>query len=411
MARTRIWLALSILGTAIGLSLLWEAELDLKPADAAPGAALYWPPIFLASPISGLNQPVHIANAGDGSGRLFIVERPGRIRIVENGILQPVPFLDITGRVRSAHSEQGLLSVAFPPGYAASGHFYVDYTDLMSNTVVSRFSLTSDPNVADPASEQIVLQVTQPFANHNGGQLAFGPGDGHLYVGMGDGGNGGDPFGNAQSPASLLGKLLRIDVESGSPLTYTIPATNPFTQTVGYRDEIWALGLRNPWRFSFDRATADLYIGDVGQGLYEEVDYQPASSPGGQNYGWNIMEGFHCYNASTCDRTGLTAPVVEYSHVPNNCSVTGGLVYRGAAYPQLDGVYVYADYCSGRIWGLQNSGGTWSSALLLDTAFRITTFGEDEAGNGWVSRYAGAPDGAIYRIVRGFRTYLPIVTK
>jgi glucose/arabinose dehydrogenase len=411
MTRTRIWLAILIFGTALGLSVLLGTLLPHQPQAADAQAPIFWPRIALASPISGFNQPVHIAHAGDGSGRLFVVERPGRIRIVKNGVLQPVPFLDITGRVRSVSGEQGLLSISFPPDFATKGHFYVDYTDLLSNTAVARFALTADPDVADPASEQIVLTIAQPYANHNGGQLAFGPNDGYLYIGMGDGGSGGDPLGNAQNPASLLGKLLRIDVETGDPLTYTVPATNPFTQTVGYRAEIWALGLRNPWRFSFDRLTGDLYIGDVGQGLYEEVDYQPASSPGGENYGWNIMEGLHCYNASTCDSTGLTLPVVEYGHTAGNCSITGGMAYRGTAHPDLAGIYFYADFCSGQIWGLKNDGLIWWNAALHDAPFRITTFGEDEAGNLWVSQYASSPDGTIYEVIQAWSAYLPIVHK
>jgi glucose/arabinose dehydrogenase len=411
MARKRIWLLISVCCAAVGLSLLFVGVLPTPSATANAPVATSWPRIALTSSISGLNQPVHITHAGDGSGRLFVVERPGRIRIIKNGVLLPAPFLDITGRVRSVGGEQGLLSVAFPPDYASRGHFYVDYTDLMSNTVVARFNRTTDPDVADPSSEQIVLTVTQPYQNHNGGQLAFGPNDGNLYIGMGDGGSGGDPQGNAQNPAVLLGKLLRIDVETGNPITYTIPATNPYTQTAGYRGEIWALGLRNPWRFSFDQQTGDLYIGDVGQNLYEEVDYQPASSPGGENYGWNIMEGFHCYNASTCDPTGLTLPVVEYQHLQGNCSVTGGMVYRGAAYPDLAGIYFYGDYCSGRVWGLARDAMAWQNALLYDAPFRITTFGEDETGNLWVARYAVSPDGAISRLIEIWPSYLPIIYK
>ncbi len=272
--------------------------------------------------------------------------------------------------------------------------------------------LTRDPNVADPGSEEMVLTVDQPYPNHNGGQLAFGPNDGYLYVGMGDGGSGGDPDDNAQNPDVLLGKLLRLDVESGDPLTYTIPATNPYTQTAGYRPEIWALGLRNPWRLSFDPATGDLYIGDVGQNEWEEVDYQPATSPGGENYGWDIMEGTHCYEAATCDTTGLTLPVAEYEHVDEgdqrDCSVTGGHVYRGPHSLLLQGLYFYADYCSGKIWGLRHDGSSWQTALLLDTDFRITTFGQDEAGSVWVARYNPAPNGAIYRITQPWQAYLPL---
>ena len=410
MSRITMRTAALVVCIVLGISLVLGVKLFSRPLVANGQGSATWPRVTLVGPISGLDQPLDVVHTGDGSGRLFVVERPGRIRIIRDGQLLPTPFLDITGRVLSASTEQGLLSVAFPQDYASQGHFYVDYTDLLGDTVIARYAVTADPNVADPNSEQIVLTVDQPYANHNGGQLAFGPNDGYLYIGMGDGGGGGDPNNNAQNPASLLGKLLRIDVETGSPLTYTVPATNPFTQTVSYRPEIWALGLRNPWRFSFDRQTGDLYIGDVGQNLYEEVDFQPASSPGGENYGWNIMEGLHCYGASSCNGAGLTLPILEYPHAQGDCSVTGGAVYRGSAYPMMNGMYVYADFCTGRIWGLRNDGSTWQSTLLLDTPFQITSFGEDEIGNVWLTRYAGAPDGAIYRLAQP-SVYLPVVVK
>ena len=399
----------------LGLGLLWSTGVPSDPVHAETVESILWPHIYLTDPITGLDWPVYITHAGDGSGRIFVVEKVGRIRIVEGGVLLPTPFLDISDRVGSAVSEQGLLSVAFPPDYATKSHFYVDYTDLTGNTVVSRFQVTADPNVADVVSEEIVLTVDQPYENHNGGQLAFGPNDGHLYVGLGDGGSAGDPLDNAQNPAVLLGKLLRLDVESGDPLTYTVPATNPYTQTAGYRPEIWALGLRNPWRFSFDPSNGDLYIGDVGQGQYEEVDVQPASSPGGENYGWNIMEGLHCYNAATCDTTGPTLPVVEYPHQQQgnqrDCSVTGGFVYRGVAFPALYGLYFYGDYCSGKIWGLAHDGTTWQDQLLLDTQFNISSFGQDASDNVWVAEYAASPTGAIHRIAAPKLLYLPVVLK
>jgi glucose/arabinose dehydrogenase len=362
------------------------------------GPATVWPRIALMPLVSGVSQPVHVTHAGDGSGRIFVVEQGGRIRIIRNGVLEATPFLNITGRV-SCCGERGLLSVAFPPGYAAKGHFYINYTDKAGNTVVARYRLTTNPDVADPGSEQIVLTVPQPYANHNGGQLAFGPNDGYLYIGMGDGGSGGDPENRAQNPAELLGKLLRINVEAGNPNTYTIPASNPFTQTAGYRPEIWALGLRNPWRFAFDRLTHDLYIADVGQDAYEEVDFQPAASTGGENYGWRIMEGLHCYNAATCNTGGLTLPVAEYEHGTNDsvgCSITGGMVYRESRFPHMQGVYFYGDYCHGKIWGLRRAGAVWETALLQTIGFNITTFGEDEAGDLYVADYGG---GVIYRIV------------
>lgn len=397
-------IALGVIGGALLLNLAGPP----KRTTAIPlQVSADWPRIYLTMVSEGLSRPAHVANAGDGSGRLFVVEQAGRIRIIENGVLLSTPFLDIVSRV-SCCGERGLLSVAFPPGYASKEHFYVNYTDNSGDTVVARYELTADPDVADPDSEQMLLTVDQPYGNHNGGQLAFGP-DGYLYIGMGDGGSGGDPGNHAQNPGSLLGKILRIDTESGGdPTTYAIPSTNPYTQTVGYRDEIWALGLRNPWRFSFDGQTGDLYIGDVGQSSYEEVDYQPASSPGGENYGWNIMEGLHCYDAPSCDTSGLTLPIAEYGH-SEGCSVTGGMVYRGSDHPLLDGVYFYADYCTGPIWGLRRDGEDWQNALLYDADFRIASFGEDEAGELYITDYS---NGAIYRITSLDRlAYLPLAMR
>jgi glucose/arabinose dehydrogenase len=353
-----------------------------------------------------------VTHAGDGSGRIFVVEQRGRVRIIMNGVLRAEPFLDISDRV-SCCGERGLLSIAFPPGYATSGRFYVNYTNKAGDTVVARYRVTADPGVADPGSEEVVLSVEQPYANHNGGQLAFGPNDRYLYIGMGDGGNAGDPQNRAQNPASLLGKMLRLEVESGDPLTYSVPATNPFLATPGYRGEIWALGLRNPWRFSFDAATGDLYIGDVGQNQYEEIDYQPAASSGGENYGWRIMEGNHCFDPVDCDPSGLTLPVAEYLHPPSACaSVTGGTVYRGSAYPGLIGLYFYGDYCDGRIWALWKDGATWQNHLLYDAPFSISSFGSDQAGNLWLTQYAPGSQGAIHQVVEApFVLYLPLLLK
>jgi glucose/arabinose dehydrogenase len=387
-------------------------------------AAATWPTLTLTQVVSGLSQPTSITHAGDNSNRVFVTERTGRIRIVTSGALLPTPFLDIgaTGanRVRSSGSEQGLLSVAFPPGYGTSkNHFYVFYTDVNGNLVVARYGLTANPDVADPSSEQIVLMINHPtYENHNGGQLVFGPRDGYLYIGTGDGGGGGDPFDNAQNPGVLLGKLLRIDVEgtstpstgpypvylplvlkNGTPtnsMNYAIPPTNPYTRTAGYRGEIWALGLRNPWRFSFDRQTHDLYIADVGQGTREEVDFQLASSPGGENYGWNILEGTLCYkpSAGCIQPARYAAPVTEYDH-SLGCSITGGYVYRGPGNLAMQGIYFFGDFCSGRIWGLNQSGGNWSSSILTTAPFGMSAFGEDQAGNLYVANYYG---GSIYQI-------------
>jgi len=356
------------------------------------------PDISLVLTAGGFTQPTGIAHAGDGSGRLFIVEQGGLVKIIKHGTVIATPFLNISSLLKSSAGEQGLLGIAFPRGYGpGKNHLYTNYTGTqgIGDTVIARFQTTVDPDVADPASGQTLLTVVQPFTNHNGGQLAFGP-DGYLYIGMGDGGSGGDPFNNAQNPLSLLGKLLRIDVESQSG-AYSIPSSNPFAGNSAYRPEIWAMGLRNPWRFSFDRGTGDLFIADVGQNLYEEVNVQSGTSGGGENYGWNIMEGLHCYNTVTCGRAGLTLPVAEYEHsLLGDCSITGGFVYRGGEFPVLQGVYLYGDYCSGRIWGLRRSGGVWESKLLLDSSLNISTFGEDEAGNIFVADHGG---GNIYKII------------
>ena len=377
-----------------------------------------WPTIDTQLVAGGFENPVHITHAGDGSGRLFIVEQPGRIKILLEGSPQST-LLDITDRVRSTGNEEGLLSLAFPPGYGPSSpFFYVYYTQLDGNNVISRFSTSADPGLADPASEEKILVLQHPtFTNHNGGQIDFGP-DGYLYIATGDGGGGGDPQGNAQNPASLLGKLLRIDVRKGenppvngdfkiylpllfhagsaAPLSYSIPVDNPFVETPGFRNEIWALGLRNPWRFSFDRLTGDLYIGDVGQNTTEEINFQPASSTGGENYGWNIMEGDRCYEVNTCDQNGLVLPVFTYRTNIDGQAVTGGFVYRGTGYPGLQGIYFLGDWASGRIWGLQKTGGTWENSELLDTTMAISTFGEDEGGELYL---ADRQNGNIYQVV------------
>ena len=335
--------------------------------------------------MSGLDDPVGIANAGDGSGRLFVLEKPGVVRIVKNGKLVTVPFLDIRDRVRSYGSEQGLLGIVFDPDYKTNGFFYLDYINLNGNTVVARFMVSSNPDEADLGSEKKILSINQPYSNHNGGQLAFGP-DGYLYIGAGDGGSEGDPRNNGQNLNTLLGKILRIDVHSGDP--YAVPASNPFANGGGLI-QIWAYGLRNPWRFSFDRLNGDLYIGDVGQNSWEEIDFLPAGSPGGTNFGWNIMEGFHPYQGSAPAGAVLTPPVVEYGH-DMGCSVTGGVVYRGERLPAWKGVYLFGDYCSGNVWGLlRDAQGNWQSRLLFETSARITSFGENEAGEVLMTDYGG----------------------
>ena len=288
----------------------------------------------LVKVVDGFNQPIYVTHGDDGSGRLFIVEQVGAVWILDNGILLTQPFLDIGGKISSG-GEQGLLGLAFDPNYKSNGHFFVHYSDPGGDTVLARYSVSADPNKADPTSETVILQQNQPFGNHNGGSLAFGP-DGYLYLGLGDGGSGGDPLGSGQNTSTLLGKLLRLDV---SALPYTIPDDNPFANGGGL-PEIWAYGLRNPWRFSFDRLSGDLYIGDVGQNAWEEIDYQPAGSKGGENYGWNAMEADHCFRSFNCNSSSFVAPVAEYDHKKGDCSVTGGYVYRGGQASGLNGVYI-----------------------------------------------------------------------
>ena len=376
-----------------------------------------FPSIQLQLVASGFASPVTVTNAADGTGRLFIVQQPGQIRVFINGSVLPTPFLDIHELV-SCCGEQGLLGLAFHPDYASNGFFYVYYTDVNGDTVVARYTVSAkDPNVADPDSAQTVLTQDQPFSNHNGGQLAFGP-DGYLYIGLGDGGSGGDPQENGQNLGTWLGKILRVDVNGddfpGDPnRNYAVPLDNPFVGNPNALDEIWAYGVRNPWRCTFDRITGDFFIADVGQNSWEEINFQPAASTGGENYGWDVLEGMHCFEdkpQGSCNQFlngGSTLPVLEYSH-SLGCSVTGGYRYRGQLYPQLSGIYFYADYCSGRIWGaIRQENGTWISQQLLQTSLNITTFGEDEAGELYL---ADQPGGTLYRIVGDGPTPTPTPT-
>ncbi len=356
-----------------------------------------WPGISLAPRLASLQAPVVVTHAGDGSGRLFVVEQAGVIKIAQQGAILPAPFLNISPKVLFG-GEQGLLGLAFPPDFAVRRHFYVYYTAPSGDNVLARYALSADPNVADPNSEQILLTLAHPtFGNHNGGQLAFSPRDGYLYLGTGDGGGGGDPFNNAQNPQSLLGKLLRIDVESppAPGIAYAIPPTNPFVGRAEFRPEIWALGLRNPFRFSFDRLTSDLFVGDVGQNVFEEVDFQPANSAGGENYGWDVFEGPACFNPPNCaPPAGSVPPVTFYDH-SEGVAIIGGFVYRGTKSPPLAGIYFFGDL-TGKIWGLQRVGVDWQRQILLAPAFSISTFGEDEAGNLYVADYSS---GAIYEVL------------
>jgi glucose/arabinose dehydrogenase len=335
---------------------------------------------------SGFDRPLDIQRAGDSSGRLFVVEQAGRIRVLQNEGLLEVPFLDISERVETGGNEQGLLGLAFHPEFESNGFFYVNYTELGGNTVIARF--TASGNGADSNSELRLLGVNQPFPNHNGGALAFGP-DGYLYIALGDGGSGGDPLGNGQNIETLLGKILRIDVNNGNP--YSIPADNPFG------NEVWHYGLRNPWRFSFDSITGDLWIGDVGQGQWEEIDFVPFGSAGGINFGWNAYEGFHEYNPDP-EIDKYRPPLFEYSH-QEGCSVTGGYIYRGAM-PEWQGVYFYGDYCSGNVWGalhlVNGNEESWISERLFQTGASITSFGVDESGE----LYLADRNGTILRLAR-----------
>jgi glucose/arabinose dehydrogenase len=349
--------------------------------------------------VNGLDQPVDLQAAPGDTNRLFIVEKTGTIRVFAGDSLVPRVFLDISSRVSNG-SEQGLLGLAFHPQFQTNRRFYVDYTDRTGDTHVVEFLAAATLDTAS-ATEREILFVSQPASNHNGGQVAFGP-DGYLYIALGDGGGGGDTYHNGQNLGSLLAKLLRVNVDAGSP--YSIPPDNPFVSQPGAKGETWDYGLRNPWRFSFDRLNGDLYIGDVGQNAYEEVDYE-LHHTGGKNYGWPIMEGLHCYPSSAnCDKTGLTLPVTEYGH-QDGCSITGGYVYRGTEIPELDGTYFYGDYCTGIIRSFTIANGQavnakdWSSSLMTQAGGRmagLSSFGQD--GRGEI--YLVLLTGEVYQIVR-----------
>ena len=372
----------------------------LVSASCAPGARTDTPApaattgLVLEKVVAGLEEPLY-ATAPPGDTRLFVVEQPGRIRIVRAGGLLPAPFLDLTREV-SFGGERGLLGLAFHPDYRRNGQFFVNYTDRSGDTRIERFTVGADPDRADRGSRKLILAVDQPYANHNGGHLLFGP-DGMLYIGLGDGGGAGDPHGNGQDPGTLLGKLLRIDVDHGDP--YAIPANNPFRRRAGARPEIWAMGLRNPWRYAFDPAGSRLYIADVGQNRWEEIHVADMRR-GGLNFGWNRMEGDHCFPLGRpCDSAGLERPVVEYDH-SQGCSITGGFVYRGRRLPALAGHYFYADYCQGWVRSFRMEGGSVVDhrEWRLGDAGPVLSFGTDAAGElylcsgrGEVFRLAPAP--------------------
>ena len=382
-----VLVAVVLIGLLTGCGTDLTAQIEDPCEVKAPSAAQ--PRIGLTQVARGFDSPAHLSHATDESDRLFVVEQPGTIRTLSNGGVRSTPFLDIRERVAFGR-ERGLLSVAFHPGFAENGRLYVDYTRRGDGaTVISEFTVGEDGSRVDPDSERVLLTIEQPFSNHNGGQLQFGP-EGFLYIGMGDGGAGGDPQNNGQDLGTLLGALLRIDVDAQNGQSYGIPADNPFIDQAAARDEIYAYGLRNPWRFSFDRCTGDLFLADVGQNRWEEVDLIER----GGNYGWNVMEGNHCYNAADCDRSGLEVPIAEYSH-SRGCSITGGYVYRGSALPELIGHYLFADFCSGRVWStFPTEAGDWEMRQLLDTDLRLTSFGEDASGE----LYAVGVDGGVYRV-------------
>ncbi len=356
------------------------------PPPPGPG-----PNLALQLVTSGLDRPLDLT-APPGDPRLFVAEQTGAIRIISNGAVLPTPFLDLSSRV-SCCGERGLLGIVFHPNYAANGRFFVNYTQGNGDSRVAEYVVSGNPDVANPA-ETVILDVSQPFSNHNGGQVAFGP-DGYLYISLGDGGGGGDPNGFGQSRTELLGSILRIDVDGASP--YVIPPSNPYFGHATFRQELWNYGLRNAWRFSFDRQTDDMYLADVGQNLWEEISFQPASSAGGENYGWNTMEGSHCFQAATCNQTGLTMPVLDYDHSNGACSVTGGYVYRGASIPGLAGTYFYADFCARWVRSFRMSNGqatepTEWPALMPSSS--VASFGQDASGELYI--IAGS---SVYRIV------------
>jgi glucose/arabinose dehydrogenase len=373
--------------SSIALACLLQA-CSSKSSPPPPGGGGPPPTLALTPVVSGLSSPVDLQFPNDGTGRMFVVQQQGSIRIVANGSLVSTPFLNITAKVSSG-GEMGLLGLAFHPQFTQNHLFYVHYDRTIGGqiqSVIAEYHVSvGDANIADPASERILLTVDQPFSNHKGGQMVFGP-DGFLYIGFGDGGSGGDPMGNGQNLQTLLGKMLRIDVNSQSGgRQYAIPPTNPFAGGGGM-PEIFAYGLRNPWRFSFERGGSRFFVGDVGQDKYEEIDILES----GKNYGWNVMEGMHCFNpASGCNMSGLTMPIAEYSHSEGE-AVMGGFVYRGSAIPSLAGAYVFGDYISGTMWELVEApAGMWTRTQLFSTGLNMSSFGQDAAGELYVVDYGG----------------------
>ncbi len=369
-----------------------------------PSERIAAPRLNLKPAAVGLKLPVQVTHAGDGSGRIFVLEQGGRIRVIKDGVINELPFLDISQRV-SCCNERGLVGLAFPPTYPAQPHFYVGYTNAEGTTTISRFITGDDPDRADHGSEEVLLTIDQPTIMHNGGHMAFGPRDGFLYIGSGDGGKPYDREFRGLQTDTLLGKILRIDVESDAK-PYAIPADNPFIEDESYHPEIWALGLRNPWGFAFDPLTGDLFTPDTGDAKREEVNFQPAESRGGENYGWSIVEGTNCYwhESVACSAEGVTFPVAEYSHL-RGCAVVGGAVYRGDRIPELQGYFIFADFCTGEIYGVkqldpqpaQADRPAWQSALLASAAVPISGIGQDEEGNVYAIGYQ---DGVLYLLAQ-----------
>jgi len=363
--------------------------------DAATDAAPEKVEVALVKVVEGLDEPTAIANAGDGSDRLFVVQKEGLVRVVKGSALLPAPFLDVRDLVTDAGNEQGLLGIAFHPQFAQNGRFFIAFSakDTNANSLAEFRVTTPGSDMADRDSGRTLLAIPDTRSNHNGGMVAFGPDD-YLYFSTGDGGGAGDPDRAGQDIGVLAGKILRLDVDGGAP--FAIPGTNPFVGRSGARGEIWAYGLRNPWRFSFDRETGDLWIADVGQNDFEEIDFQPAASTGGENYGWSVMEGTYCFRpADGCDTSGKVLPVYEYSHADGSCSVTGGYRYRGDAAPDLRGLYVFADYCQRDLLALAPDGDGWRVLTIGRTPGRVTAFGEDESGEVYL---VSGTDGGLYRV-------------
>lgn len=374
---------------------LFNNSKKITTTPAKPTVVLNKPKIALSPFANGFTLPTSIVTTSvKADSRLFISEQAGIIRIVnKNGQITNQNFLDIQQKVLNG-GEMGLLGLVFSPSYSTNGFFYINYVNKNQETIIARYKVSPNPDIADLNSEKIILKIKQPYTNHNGGDLKFGA-DGYLYIALGDGGSGGDPQNRAQDKNSLFGKILRIDVNKGDP--YSIPSTNPFVNKAENRSEIWAYGLRNPWRISFNKTSGDLYIADVGQDTTEEVDVQKANSKGGENYGWRCYEGDQPYNPNGClPKSNYVMPVFEYNHQEGRCSITGGFVYRGNLYPAFKGKYFYGDFCSGQLYYAENTANKWQQTLITKTAYSISTFGQDTQNELYVADYNG---GGIYKII------------